>query len=94
MDKLHSVTLFLPSNAALSTTAGQPALTDPKLVSDHIVSDFVGYLPDLKDGAVLNTRSGLSLTIRADKCRYYVNGALITQPNIILDSGVAHIIDQ
>jgi hypothetical protein len=48
----------------------------------------------LTDGTVLTTQNGQSLVIRIRGGVYYVNGARITQANIITENGVVHIIDQ
>ncbi len=92
LESTQSVTIFLPSNAALSATnTSTPA---GSLISNHVVSGFVGYLPDLKDGATLKTQAGETLVISIRAGVYYVNGAKITQGNIIMENGVAHVIDK
>ncbi|OTB09276.1 hypothetical protein M426DRAFT_7290 [Hypoxylon sp. CI-4A] len=92
LDTTHSVTVFLPSNSAISSS--NSTISSSQLVSDHVVAGFVGYLPDLKDGDVLKTQRGESLTINIRGGRYYVNGGLITQANLVLANGVAHVVDQ
>ncbi|KAK5989458.1 Fasciclin-like arabinogalactan protein CTB11 [Cladobotryum mycophilum] len=94
LDNTQSVTLFLPSNTALSSSNNLTASEKSQLVSNHIVPGFVGYLPDLVDGAALISQTGEALTIKIRDGFYYVNDARITQANIILDGGVAHIIDR
>lgn len=92
LDTTHSVTVFLPSNAAFSSF---PNSTAPQqLVSDHVVPGTVSYLPDLRDGSVLTTQRGETLAISVRAGRYYVNGGLITQANLVLENGVAHVVDR
>ncbi|KAI1102226.1 FAS1 domain-containing protein [Jackrogersella minutella] len=92
LDNTHSITVFLPSNAAIS--ASNSTLPASQLVSDHVVAGTVSYLPDLKDGDVLTTQRGDTLAISIRGGRYYVNGGLITQANLVLDNGVAHVVNK
>ncbi|KAI8952223.1 FAS1 domain-containing protein [Xylaria longipes] len=92
LDSTHSVTVFLPSNAAFSTT--NTTTTVPELLSNHVVAGTVNYLPDLKDGSILTTQRGETLAISVRNGIYYVNGARITQANIVLTNGVAHVVDK
>ncbi|KAI1384406.1 FAS1 domain-containing protein [Hypoxylon trugodes] len=92
LDTTPSVTVFLPSNAAIS--ASNSSISASQLVSDHVVAGTVSYLPDLKDGTVLTTQKGETLAISVRSGRYYVNGGLITQANLILDNGVAHVVNK
>ncbi|KAI0437591.1 FAS1 domain-containing protein [Xylaria telfairii] len=92
LDSTHSITVFLPSNAAFSATNSTAAA--PELLSNHVIAGTVNYLPDLKDGSVLTTQRGETLAISVRNGIYYVNGARITQANLILANGVAHIVDK
>ncbi len=92
LEATHSVTVFLPSNAAFS--AGNSTIPASQLVSDHVVAGTVGYLPDLKDGLILTTQRGELLAISIRGGRYYVNGGLITQANLVLENGVAHVVNK
>ncbi|KAJ8130816.1 hypothetical protein O1611_g2812 [Lasiodiplodia mahajangana] len=92
LDSMHSVTVFFPSNAAFSAT--NTTASPPELLSNHVVAGTVSYLPDLKDGTVLKTQRGETLAISVRGGIYYVNGARITQANLILSNGVGHIIDK
>lgn len=93
LDAAHLVTVFVPSNEAFSS-APNGSTPPAELLSNHVVPDFVGYLPDLKDGAVLKTRTGGSLTISVKNNQYFVDGAKITTANLILENGVAHVVDK
>ncbi|KAI1088098.1 FAS1 domain-containing protein [Rostrohypoxylon terebratum] len=92
LENTQSVTVFLPSNEAISVS--NSSIPASQLVSNHVIAGTVAYLPDLKDGDVLKTQQGetLSISIRAGK--YYVNGGLITQANLILENGVAHVVNK
>ncbi|KAI3319120.1 FAS1 domain-containing protein [Xylariaceae sp. AK1471] len=92
LESTHSVTIFLPSNAAFSSSNTSVPTTE--LLSNHVVAGTVSYLPDLKDGSSLTTQRGEVLAISVRGGQYYVNGARITQANLVLANGVAHVIDK
>ncbi|KAL7793004.1 FAS1 domain-containing protein [Trichoderma ceciliae] len=92
LESTQFVTVFLPSNAAFA--AANVGLSTASLISNHVVTGFVGYLPELKDGVVLRTQNDETLVISIRGGVYYVNGARIIQANIITENGVAHVIDQ
>jgi len=64
-----------------------------KVLQNHAISNFVGYLPDLVDGASYTTLSGNTLTISVKNKAYFVNGVQIISPNTITANGVAHVIN-
>ena len=84
--------MFLPSNAAFSAT--NTTIAASQLVSDHVVVGTVSYLPDLTDGCILTTQSGETLVVSIRGGRYYINGGLITQANLVLENGVAHVVNK
>lgn len=94
----NSFTLFTPSNAALAAAANtinsttSPAVLQ-KVLQNHAISNFVGYLPDLVDGASYTTLSGNTLTISVKNKAYFVNGVQIISTNTITANGVAHVIN-
>lgn len=94
----NSFTLFTPSNAALAAAANtinsttSPAVLQ-KVLQNHAISNFVGYLPDLVDGASYTTLSGNILTISVKNKAYFVNGVQIISTNTITANGVAHVIN-
>ncbi|PMD59791.1 FAS1 domain-containing protein, partial [Hyaloscypha bicolor E] len=95
-DAADSVTIFTPNNAAFAAAANynSNAATLPNLLSNHVIPNFLGYLPVLTDGAVYQTLANETLTISIKNGVYYVNGAKIISSNTILSNGVAHVIDQ
>jgi hypothetical protein len=90
------VTIFTPNNAAFAAAANYTsnAATLPNLLSNHVIPNFLGYLPVLTNGAVYQTLANETLTISIKNGVYYVNGAQIISSNTILTNGVAHVIDQ
>lgn len=86
--------MFTPSNAAFSasnSTANPSTL--PNLLNNHVIPNFLGYLPALKDGATYQTLANETLRITVKNGVYYVNGAKIIKANTIIENGVAHVID-
>jgi uncharacterized surface protein with fasciclin (FAS1) repeats len=90
------ITIFTPSNEAIAAVSSgnntSPAALQT-LLNNHVIPDFTGYLPALKDGATYKTLAGFDITITIKNDAYFVNGAKIISANNILDSGVAHTID-
>ena len=60
----------------------------------HIVPNFVGYLPALTNGLKLLTQAGTIITVTVEGNDFYLNNAKIIAPNLILENGVAHVLDQ
>ncbi|KAJ3568169.1 hypothetical protein NPX13_g6514 [Xylaria arbuscula] len=92
LESTHSITAFLPSDAAFS--ASNSTLTASTLLANHVVLGSVKYLPDLQNGVSLTTQRGERLAITVRGGQYYVNGARITKANLILENGVAHVVDK
>jgi uncharacterized surface protein with fasciclin (FAS1) repeats len=93
-DSIPYSTFFIPSDEAFASfNASTPSTATANLLEGHLIPDFVGYLPSLVNGSTLTTQAGsiVTVTIRGDD--YYINDALIVSSNIILDNGVAHVID-
>jgi Fasciclin domain len=90
LDNTTGITAFIPNNAAVTASGGSLSAT---AVNNHIVKGFVGYLPDLVVGSTLTTAAGQGVQITVVNGDYFVGGAKILQSNLILDNGVAHVID-
>lgn len=63
----------------------------------------IGYLPNLKHGQTLKTKAGGELKVSvtstttpegAEDGDFYINGAKIVKANLVLDNGVAHIVEK
>jgi uncharacterized surface protein with fasciclin (FAS1) repeats len=90
LDASPSITVFIPSNAAFASLNSS---TIPNLPY-HIVPNFAGYLPLLKNGALLTTQAGTNVTVSVRGNDFYINDARIISANIIIANGVAHVLDQ
>ncbi|KAH8885294.1 FAS1 domain-containing protein [Thozetella sp. PMI_491] len=101
VDKTPSITVFIPSNDAFDIANLSPStnITElAKALGGHIVkstSDHdIGYLPNLKNGDTLTTTTGSTLQITVSGDDYFINDAMITRANLVLENGVAHVIDK
>jgi uncharacterized surface protein with fasciclin (FAS1) repeats len=98
-DAQNSTTIFAPTNAAFAALAASGtnlSTISTQTLENHILvhkPGFVGYLPDLKDGATFATQGGGTITITVKNNVYFVNGARIVKTNIVTESGVIHEID-
>jgi uncharacterized surface protein with fasciclin (FAS1) repeats len=92
-DTQRGGTFFIPSNTAIAAL-GNWTLS-PTAIKNHAVQNFSAYLPLLKDCQTLNAEGGAVLTVtKSHDGEYYVNGAKIISTNIILENGVAYVIDK
>jgi uncharacterized surface protein with fasciclin (FAS1) repeats len=97
LDNLTGITVFAPSNATLATYSNASyALpsTLQNLVKGHVVQGFVGFLPLLTNGLVLNTLAGTQLKVTVQNGVVYINDAKITFSNIVTENGVIQVIDK
>jgi len=85
----------VPCDAAFAAAnLTTPSADTASLLAGHILPNFLGYLPALVNGATLPTQGGKTLTVTVKGSDYFINNAKITQANIILPNGVAHVIDK
>lgn len=96
LDNTPSITAFVPSDAAFAAL-GNYTPTSAQIasqLSNHIVTNQVLYLPRLVHGARYQTRAGNEITVTVKSGRYFINDAELSQPDLILENGVAHIINK
>ncbi|KIW74243.1 hypothetical protein Z517_12183 [Fonsecaea pedrosoi CBS 271.37] len=96
LDATPLITVFIPTNQAFAAANIAPSLSPSSIQSvlaGHVVQDFAGYLPSLSNGASFVTQSGTTVTVTVQGDDYFVNNAKIVASNLILENGVAHIID-
>jgi uncharacterized surface protein with fasciclin (FAS1) repeats len=91
-DEVPSSTFFIPDNEAFSGLSDHTA--NISIIDNYAVEGTVSYLPDFQDGQVLTAVSGFTLKITIVNGQVYVNEALIVTPNLILENGVAHVINK
>ncbi len=95
-------TVFAPPNSAFDALpAGTVAtLTQPankaqltSILTYHVVPGRL-MAADLRDGQVLTTVNGQTLTVRKTGNTVMVGGATVTQADVRASNGVAHVIDR
>ena len=93
------LTYFIPNSAgALANFTALAQNSSPAELQTvfeyHVVPNFVGYSPLLKDGMSLKTLQGTNVTITIQDGDMYVNSALVTTSDYIVGNGVVHVIDR
>ncbi|KAK0611368.1 FAS1 domain-containing protein [Immersiella caudata] len=99
LNRRPSITVFVPSNEAFEDAG----IVEPDhrfskqtggKIKSLVVPNFLGYTPNLEDGQVLTSMNGTKIRIEIREDGIFVNGAKIVQRDIILENGVAHVIDE
>jgi uncharacterized surface protein with fasciclin (FAS1) repeats len=86
---LAGVTVFVPSDEAVAAAGGASNIN----LAYHIVPNFLGLTPNLKDGVVLTTQAGTQLTVRVRGGVIYLGQAQILANDIVTSNGAIQIID-
>jgi len=94
-----SITVFIPANMAYENAGvGKPDHDDPKVVAEKVkalvIPNFLGYTPNLADGQTLTSMNGTDVKIEINGEGTFVNGGMVIQRDIILENGVAHVIEE
>lgn len=95
-----SYTLFAPTNAAFDAL---PAGTLDALLADpsgflteilfYHVLDGVVLSSDLSDGMMATTLQGQDITVTISNGMVFINDAMVTVADVMVDNGVIHVID-
>ncbi|OJI99440.1 hypothetical protein ASPVEDRAFT_515191 [Aspergillus versicolor CBS 583.65] len=95
-----SITLFVPTNDALSASLGSNVTVSESeataLADSHVISGSVAYSPRLVDGASFQTANGRDITVTVDESGEVVlnNDIRLVQSDIIIENGVVHLINK
>ena len=97
VDSLAQVTIFAPNDAAFKAIGNiLPDVSAEDLgaiLTYHVVPGVVGYSSGLENGTELTTVQGEKLTVRILDGSVYVNGAKVVVADVLVNSGVVHVID-
>ncbi|EAA30257.1 Fasciclin-domain-containing protein [Neurospora crassa] len=88
------ITVLAPDDSAFAAV-NISALTDEQIVgilSQHVIVDYVGYSPLLKDGQVFKTLANGTITVAVRDSGVYFNGAKVTASDVIVENGVVHTV--
>ncbi|KAF3065261.1 Transforming growth factor-beta-induced protein ig-h3 [Daldinia childiae] len=92
-----NITIFAPNNDAFNAIGSIIGnLTSDQLTNIagyHVVNGSVNYSADLQN-TTLTAANGQDITITILNGTAYANSAKITVPDILLENGVVHVIDQ
>jgi uncharacterized surface protein with fasciclin (FAS1) repeats len=98
LDHTPSITVFVPSDSAIlsalecsKTLSEEDALT---LLGAHVVKGVVAYSPLLVDGAFFWAVGGEDISISVSNGTKYANYAKIIREDIVIKSGVVHVVDR
>ncbi len=93
-------TVFAPTNDAFKLVAGLPDMLKAEnkerlvnILKAHVVSGKL-TASDLRDGQTLTTLGGEELMVSVSGNKILINGAEVTQPNLMAANGVVHVINQ
>ncbi|KAJ2896371.1 hypothetical protein MKZ38_005596 [Zalerion maritima] len=96
-DQIPRTTFFIPSDDAFAA-ATIPTDSDAEkqaLLAEHVFTGYLGYTPTLAKGGCFTNMNGRSLQISAgEDGGLLVGDAKIIMTNVILENGVAHVIDK
>ncbi|KAL0468458.1 FAS1 domain-containing protein [Neurospora intermedia] len=88
------ITVLAPEDSAFAAI-NISALTNEQIVGilgQHVIVNYVGYSPLLKDGQVLNTLANGTITVAVRDSGVYFNGAKVTASDVIVENGVVHTV--
>jgi uncharacterized surface protein with fasciclin (FAS1) repeats len=89
------MTCFIPNNAAFAIQGATSNYSSIKsLMLGHVIPNFVGYLPSLTNGTTYTSQGGSNFTVTIIGSDYYINNAKIVLSNVIVENGVAHVLNQ
>src|ERR1700743_2799364 len=94
LDSTPLITVFIPTNdafAAANISASSSGISS--LIGGHVLQDFAGYIPSFTNGSTYTTQSGTTVTFTIQGENYFINNAKIVSSNLVLENGVAHVID-
>lgn len=98
LNSLKDVTIFAPTNEAFTALASKGSGNLTISVADalklHVVPGVVAFSTSLSDGQKIKTLSGKELTVKIANGVVTINGAKVVTADVIVNSGVVHIIDR
>ncbi|KAF2667261.1 Fasciclin-domain-containing protein [Microthyrium microscopicum] len=96
VDGLKDVTIFAPTNAAFDAIASTTKTLSKDALGNvlkyHVVPT-TAFSKDLKDGQVVKTLQGGSLTVKIMNGKVMVNNANVVKADVAITGGVVHVID-
>jgi uncharacterized surface protein with fasciclin (FAS1) repeats len=95
LNNTPDITYFIPSNGAFAMQDATNSYSSiENLLLGHMIPNFAGYLPSFTDGATYTSQANTQFTVSINGSDYYINNAKVILANVILENGVAHVIDE
>lgn len=98
LEGMSNVTIFAPNNPAFdsigSAVGNLTAMQLGSIISYHVVNDTVAYSDMLSNGTNLTAADGRDIRITSINGTLFANAARITVPDILVENGVIHVVDQ
>lgn len=82
--------MFVPSDAAFAAAGGAANVN----LAYHIIPNFLGVTPNLKDGLVLTTQARTTLTVRVKGGEIFLGDAKIMANDVVTSNGAVQVIDR
>ena len=94
LDKQRGGTFFIPSNTAIQALGCNRSISDTEM-KNHVIQGYSAYLPRLGECQTLKNANGWDLKMtKSPDGGLLINDAKILSTNIILENGVAYVIDK
>lgn len=99
VEEIPDATFFIPNSAGALAKAtkldeNSSSAELQAMFQYHVVPNFIGYSPLLKNGMVLKTEQGSNVTITTQDGDVYINAAKVIAFDYIVANGVIHVIDE
>jgi len=82
--------VFVPSDAAFAAAGGAGNVN----LANHIIPNFLGVTPNLKDGLELTTQAGTTVTVSVKGGEIFLGSARILANDVITSNGAIQVIDK
>ncbi|KXX74172.1 Periostin [Madurella mycetomatis] len=94
LDNRPSITVLAPNDDAWNEAGDLPEDQLAQLCKEHVIVDFPGYTPLLKNGGTYQTLGQTNVTISVQGEEISIGGSKIVKSDAIIINGVVHTIDK
>ncbi|GAB1316990.1 hypothetical protein MFIFM68171_07200 [Madurella fahalii] len=94
LDYMPGITVLAPNDAAWNAVSDLPDDQLAQLCREHIIVDFPGYTPLLRNGSTYGTLGKTNVTISVQGEQVSIGGARIVKSDAIIINGVVHTVDK
>lgn len=94
LDQQPSITVLAPNDDAWNAVSDLPDDQLAQLCKDHVIINFPGYTPLLKNGSTYRTLGNSSVTISVQGDQVSIGGAQVVISDAIIINGVVHTVNK